>query len=131
MTCNIWHVTHDTWHMTCDMWGVNILYKVQLPSSYGVWFMIFWKFGGKGSQTEWMTDEGVCRTAPATHGLLKTIPGNLVVPDQYEIQSKKYHFCQVNENGQKTNGIIQNQTESDRNKDITWQKRQKQKKTQI
>ena len=53
VTCDTWHVTrdtwHDTWHMTCDMFGgVNILSKFQLPSSYGLWFMILWISGGKG-----------------------------------------------------------------------------------
>ena len=82
MTCDTWHVTHDTWHMTRDMWhvtpdtlrGVNILSKVQLPNSYRLWFMILWRSGGKGSRTHWLTDwindEAVYRTAPATPGLL-------------------------------------------------------------
>ena len=53
VTRDMWHVTRDMWHVTCDMlWGVNILSKFQLPSSYGLWFMIFWRFGGKG----WLTD---------------------------------------------------------------------------
>ena len=54
---DMWHVTSETWHMTrdmrhvtCDMfWGVNILSKCQLPSSSGLWSMIFWRLGGKGS----------------------------------------------------------------------------------
>ena len=42
MKFDIWHVTWDMWNMPCDMWhvwggGVNI-----------PWFMIFWRFGGKG-----------------------------------------------------------------------------------
>ena len=58
MTCDTWHVTHDMWHLTHDMWhvgggpGVNILSNFQLPSSYGLWFMIFWRLGGKGWRTE-------------------------------------------------------------------------------
>ena len=44
VTCDTWHVTRDTWHMTCDMlWGVNILSKVQLPCSYGLWFLEDWE----------------------------------------------------------------------------------------
>ena len=71
MTCDTWHVTRDTWHVTCDMlWGVNILSKFQLPSSYCLWFMIFWWFGGKGWLTQSINNEAVCRTAPATPGLL-------------------------------------------------------------
>ena len=60
VTCNTWHVTHDMWHMTRDMFGgVNILSKFQLPSSYGLWFMILWRSGGKGwlskSVNQWIT----------------------------------------------------------------------------
>ena len=84
VTCDMWHVTRDTWHMTHDMrhvtwdmlWGVNIFSKFQLPSSSGLWFMIFWRLGGKGSLThslnEWINYGGDCRTAPATPGLLKS-----------------------------------------------------------
>ena len=71
IACDTWHVTHDTWHMTCDtLWGVDILSKFQLPSSYGLWFMISWRLGGKGWPTELMNHGGDCRTAPVTPGLL-------------------------------------------------------------
>ena len=65
-------------NLTCDMFGgVNILSKFQLPSSYRLWFMILWRSGGKGSLTdwinEWINDEAVYRTAPATPGLLITL----------------------------------------------------------
>ena len=40
--------------------GVYILPKFQLPSSYGLDVMMFWRFGGKGSLThcfnEWMNE---------------------------------------------------------------------------
>ena len=85
VTHDMWHVTHDMWHVTCDtwpvtcdmLWGVNILSKFQLPSSYGLWFMILWIFGEKAEwltdwMNEWINYEGVCRTAPATPGLLNT-----------------------------------------------------------
>ena len=81
-TCDAWHLTHDRWHMTCDiwhmtcdmLWGVNILSKFQLPSCYGLWFIISWTLGGKGSRTDWLiNDKGVCRTAPAKPGLLNTL----------------------------------------------------------
>ena len=74
MTCDMWHVTCDTWHVTRDMFGgLDILSKFQLPSSYRLGFMILWRSGGKGSLTmnEWMSDEAVYRTAPATPGLLE------------------------------------------------------------
>ena len=82
MTCDTWHVTRDIWHMTCDtwhvtfdmLWGVNILSKFQLPSSYRLWFMILWRFGGKVPlMSNLMSNRGVCRTAPATPGLLKIL----------------------------------------------------------
>ena len=47
VTHDIWHVTRDAWHMACDMlWGVNILFKIQLPSSYGLWYLISGGLGG-------------------------------------------------------------------------------------
>ena len=80
MTCDIWHVTHDTWHMTHDMWyvwGVNIVSKVQPPSSCCLWFMLILRLEGKGSRTElinqWMNHEAVFSTAPPTPGLVITL----------------------------------------------------------
>ena len=64
------HLTGDTWHVVG--WGVNILSKCQLSSSYGLGVMMFWKFGGKGSLTDWLNElinisnEGDSRTAPGT-----------------------------------------------------------------
>ena len=59
----MWHVTRDMWHVTRDTWrdmwhvlGVNIFSKFQLPSSYGLWFMILWISGGKGSLNELMNE---------------------------------------------------------------------------
>ena len=64
-------MTPDTWHLTCDTWwGVNILLKLQLSSSYGLGIMMFWGSGGKGSVNESVSNGGVCRTSPATPGLL-------------------------------------------------------------
>ena len=59
----IWIIqTYDTW------WGVNILYKFQLPSSYG-----FEDWEKKDDWlTRWIRNKGVCITAPATLGLSKT-----------------------------------------------------------
>ena len=78
MIYEMWHVTRDILHVTRDMrhviydmlLGVNILLKFQLPSSSGLWFMIFWRLGGKGWLSDLMNDEANCRTAPATPGLL-------------------------------------------------------------
>ena len=55
----------------------NIVYKFQVPSFHGLVVMMFWRLGGKGSLTDWLTylisDGGVCRTAPATAGLLNIL----------------------------------------------------------
>ena len=55
MTPDMWLVTCDTWHVG----GMNILSKFQLPSSYCFWFMILWRYGGKGWLTDWINDEAV------------------------------------------------------------------------
>ena len=68
MPCDTWHVTHETWLV------VNTVSKCQVSSSNGLVFMALWIFGRKGWPTcnQWMNDQGVCRTAPATPSLLKT-----------------------------------------------------------
>ena len=85
VTRDTWQVTRDTWHMTRDMWqvthdtwcGVNILSKFKLSSSNGLGYMMLWISGGKGSLSElinqWINDEAVYRTAPATPGLLNIL----------------------------------------------------------
>ena len=56
----MWHVICDTWQLIHDTWSeVNILSKFQVSSSYGLGVKVFW-----------ISEEGVCRTAPATPGLL-------------------------------------------------------------
>ena len=76
---DIWHVktdivTSDTWHMTWDTsLEVNILSKCQLPISYSLGVWIFAGLEEKDHRlNQWMGDEGVCRTAPATPGLLNS-----------------------------------------------------------
>ena len=72
VTPDMWHVTRDMWHMTHDRWvEVNLISQFQLPNSYSLWIIMCWRFGGK----EWLTTKlingkAVCRTAPATPGLL-------------------------------------------------------------
>ena len=61
------------WHVTCDRWEeVNLLSKFQVPSLNGLEFLMCRRLGGNGSVIESVCDKGVCRTAPATPGLLKT-----------------------------------------------------------
>ena len=62
----MWHLTPGMWHMTRDRWGqVNLLSNFQLSSSYGLGVKVFWRYFHKSSVI-------VCRTAPATPGLLNT-----------------------------------------------------------
>ena len=78
VTCDMWHVTRDMWLMTwdtrqvtCDTWReVNFLSKFQVPTSYGLEMKVCWRFEGKGWFNELIYHGGVCRTAPATPGLL-------------------------------------------------------------
>ena len=47
-----WHVTRDICHVTRDtLGGMNIPSKFQLPRSYCSWFLILYRYGGKG----WLT----------------------------------------------------------------------------
>ena len=62
-------MTGDRWQDT--WWGVNLLSKVQLSSSSGLGFMVFWRSGGKWSLSKSINDKAVCWTASATPGLLK------------------------------------------------------------
>ena len=50
--------------------GVNVLLKFQFSSSYGLGVMMSLRFGGKGSLSQIIRNGAVCRTAPATPGLL-------------------------------------------------------------
>ena len=68
-----WHVTGDTWQMTREndtSQDMNIVSTFQVPSSNGLVFMVYWRFGGKGWLTRLIKYKGVCRTDPATPGLL-------------------------------------------------------------
>ena len=75
LTPDMWHLTCDTLHVIPDIWHVvGDEHCVQLPSYTGLGVMIFWSSGGKVSATDRLnyliSDRGVCRTAPATPGLL-------------------------------------------------------------
>ena len=49
---------------------MNHLSKFQFPSSYGLGVKMFWRYFHKGWLSQLISDRGVCRTAPATPGLL-------------------------------------------------------------
>ena len=84
MTSDTWHVTYDMLQMTCAMWHTGVMIIVsnlQVPSSYGLGVKVWvWRFGCEYSELKdhsidkWMNKlfnhKGVCRTAPATPGLL-------------------------------------------------------------
>ena len=52
---------------------VNIVSKFQVPSSNGLGVMMFWRYFHKGWLSQQMSNGAVCRTAPATPGLLITV----------------------------------------------------------
>ena len=62
---------------------VNIVSKFQVPSSNGLEVMMVWIYFHKVLLTliinEWINDGGVCRTAPATPGLLNIQHLNLTI----------------------------------------------------
>ena len=71
---HMWHVIPDKWHVTYDTWKVGEGEPFQLCISDSLGAKIFWRYFHKGWLTEsvnqLMNDKGVCRTAPATPGLL-------------------------------------------------------------
>ena len=67
----MWHVTCDTRQVICDMWRViYMVSKFQVPSSNGLRDIRFCRYFHKPSVISPASDGGVCRTAPATPGLL-------------------------------------------------------------
>ena len=91
----MWHVAHDRWGY------VNLLWKLQLPISYGLGVKVFWRYFHKGWLTDWVNYEGVCRTAPATSGLLKIFIHKWQVISKYDQRScyswrfNQFQPCQV------------------------------------
>ena len=84
-------VAHDTWHMTLHTWhmsGGEHCVKIQVPSSNCLGVMVFWRFGGKG----WIA-KCVCRTAPATQGLLIRDIFFLIQVNQYVSTRFFCHSC--------------------------------------
>ena len=75
VTCDMWHVTRDIWHMTCDTWHVwGGWTSSQIFSSLALTVCDLWYYEDleekDESLNEWINDEAVYRTAPATPGLL-------------------------------------------------------------
>ena len=84
LTCDKWHVTRDTWHMTHDMWQVT---HDMWQGTHMVWWTVYknvrslaltawklWRFEDWEEKDDLinylLNDKGVCRTAPATPGLI-------------------------------------------------------------
>ena len=87
MTCEMWHVTHDTWHVTHDTWHVthdtwHVTHRGWWTLSqnfssldltvWELWFLKIWRKRMTEWMNEWINDKAVFWTAPATPGLLKT-----------------------------------------------------------
>ena len=73
LTPDIWYVTCDIRHVSRDTQGVmTIVSKFQVPSSYGLGVL---KIMNKRitNFNELMNAKGVCRTAPATLGLVMIV----------------------------------------------------------
>ena len=68
----MWHVTHDRWQWYDRWWEVNLLSKFQLSTFYALGVNIFLEYVHKAWLNELMSHKGVCRTAPASRGLLIT-----------------------------------------------------------
>ena len=84
MTCDTWHVTHDVWHMICDKWHITC--DIWHVTHGGRWTFTKHFRSLANTDREWRCLEnleekdqsmnqlinykGVCRTAPATPGLL-------------------------------------------------------------
>ena len=79
MTCDTWHLTHDMWHVTSDIWhATHDLWQVGLGGRWSfshnfssLALTVFEWRCFEGSVTDLINNKGVCRTAPATPGLLK------------------------------------------------------------
>ena len=85
VTHDMWHVTRDTWHVTRDTWHVTYLGGWTFSQNFSclaltvcdLWYYEYLE--EKGSVAESVIDEAVHRTAPATPGLLITVPSSIRV----------------------------------------------------
>ena len=77
VTCDMWHVTHDMWHLTHDIWQVGegdfflLLFFSSLALTVWEWRCSEDISTNHDLINQSVGDGGVCRTAPATPGLLK------------------------------------------------------------
>ena len=80
MTWYMWHVTSDTSHLTCDNWKRTCWGRWTLSQNVRSLALTIWKwwfveniFTKDVGLNQLMNHKGVCRTAPATPGLLKRL----------------------------------------------------------
>ena len=79
LTPDTWHLTHDMWHLLHDMCHVAHMGWWTLCQKFSYLPLTVWKLWcfedlreKDQSMTKLISDKGVCRTAPATPGLLIT-----------------------------------------------------------
>ena len=81
VTCDTWHFTHDTWYVTRDMWHVQGWSCSQnfSPLAFTVCYLWYYEDSEEKADwlNQWMNDEAVYRTAPATQDLLKMLLWNI------------------------------------------------------
>ena len=74
MTCDMWHVTQDMCHRTYDMWHLLGDEHYLKMSACKAW--VGQCFEDISTKDDWLTklmnDKVVCRTAPASPGLLNS-----------------------------------------------------------
>ena len=88
LTPDTWHLTYDTWHVTPDMWNVTPdMWHMTCDTWHDTWHvthgtMVEGEHSLKisapqllrfGQESSWLAEsiyDGVCKTAPATPGLL-------------------------------------------------------------
>ena len=77
MTCDTWQVTHDTWHLTPDTWHVTHDGEWTFSQNGNFLAVPVWDWQCLEDSerkddrlNQSISNAGVCRTAPATPGLL-------------------------------------------------------------
>ena len=71
-------MTYDTWHVILDTWSMTYVVEWTVSKNYSCLALTvreLWCFEDREEKDDWLTElisyKGVCRTAPATPGLLK------------------------------------------------------------
>ena len=98
LTCDRWHVTHDTWHI---MWDEQSL-KISAPQLFRFWdwqcLENIWTKGWVSHLVNQSMDRGDCRTALAKPGLLTNLLHSLqaqTLPDAALPMGKIHPFIKI------------------------------------